>query len=110
MAKNFVWEPNNKGMRELMQSDLIGDMMYGIAQQGMSHAQSISPYSNSPSKAGHYRDSFSVHRTEVEVLNKQGASMRAGAVIVNEAPHVYIVEHNDRVLRRTVNYIENGGA
>lgn len=86
MAKNFSID--RRGLRNIMKSDEVGDVCYDVARQVMSNAQALAP----DGPTGRYASSFSVSR----ISERMGGAERAGAQVVNDAPHAAAVEFGNR--------------
>lgn len=103
MGKSVEFTPDSKGIRALTASDDIGQVCVAAAEAGKTFAESIAPIG----PTGNYARGFRVAPVDVTVPGPWG-SIRAGAVLYNEAPHAHLVEwrNDSRVLERAAAYIE----
>lgn len=98
MANDY--KPNHKGIAALLVAPPMMKAVALYAAAGMPYAISISPEAT-----GDYASSFEVDAGHVV---KTGGNRRAAARLVNTSDHAVHVEwtNGDRVLGRTVDYIE----
>jgi hypothetical protein len=99
------YRPNIRGTNKLMTSPEMVALMAAAAKKGEGYAQSISPR-----QTGEYAESF-----RVETTAKGGPRHnRAEARLINDSAHAAAVEWQnnggERVLGRTVDFIEQHGA
>lgn len=92
----FDLDLKSDGMKQLLQSQAVGDALHDIARDGATHARSIAPVSS-----GNYRDSIKSEQVSVPV----GRESRAGAMIISELPYSAAVEGRHHVLSRTADYM-----
>lgn len=102
------YEKNIAGVNELMNGPEMVALLARVAESGGKYAAGISPHGTSIGE--HYADSF-----RVETSTKSGPKHdRAEARLVNDSDHATAVEYinhgGERVLGRTVDYIETRGA
>ena len=90
----YQYRRDSRGIGEILMSDDMQAAMVKAAEAGRGHAQSIAPV-----KSGEYAGAF---RVEPEKFKD-----RAGAVIVNDAPHAAAVESRMGILSRTGDMLES---
>jgi hypothetical protein len=97
------YKPDHKGIAQLLVAPSMMKVVALYAEAGMPYAVSISPDAD-PYGEG-YVSSFEV---EAGLTVKTGGNRRAAARLVNTTDHAAHVEwtNGDRVLGRTVDYIE----
>ena len=102
---DFQFEPDHKGIAELLVSPGMHRLVTERARSGMAYAISISP--DAPPYGEGYIAEFDV---ESGLTVKEAGSRRAAARLVNNSDHATLVEYanGDRVLGRTVDHIERG--
>jgi hypothetical protein len=106
MPKSKIdYRPNIRGTRKLMTGPEMVALMAAAAEKGRGFAESISPVDN-----GEYINAF-----KVETTAKGGPRRnRAEARLVNESDHASDVEWinhgGERILGKTVDFIERHGA
>ncbi|UNX54084.1 HK97 gp10 family phage protein [Georgenia sp. TF02-10] len=96
-----AYKPDHQGMRELGMSAEVGAAMVQAAEVGRRWAESVAPV-----KTGRYKSEFRVEPTTVQAGYDN--EDRAGAALINNAPHAHLVEDVHHVLARAVDVIENG--
>lgn len=98
-SRAVTYKPNLSATRDAMTSAAMVELVIRAAMAGKTYAESISPVDT-----GRYRDSFQVSARIVKG--------RALAVLDNTTPYAVVVEvynhGGERILGRTVDYIENG--
>lgn len=99
------YQPDIRGTNDLMTSPEMVALMAAAAEKGKEFAKSISPR-----RTGDYVDSF-----KVETTAKGGPKRnRAEARLVNDSDHATDVEWinhgGERILGKTVDFIEEHGA
>lgn len=85
---NSGYEGSLEGVRAMLSSEMIGDMLLQRATQIMLRARSIAPVSQDPNDPhpGRYRDSFHVK------LEYDRSRYRLQAVVYNDSPEALFVE------------------
>lgn len=98
----IVYEPDLKGIGELLKSAQMEAMVRAAAEKGATFAESIAPR-----RSGRYARSFRLTSTR----NGGPRQDRAEARVVNEADYWWAIEYinGERVLGRMVDYIEQNG-
>lgn len=91
-----LYDPNSDLFDEIMQSDEIAGILRTVVDDAKEYAESISPV-----RTGTYRNSFT---TSVEVVGD-----RQEAILANTADYAAVIEVKQRVLGRTVDYLESAG-
>lgn len=108
MNQKVDYVPDHSGLAGIGKSKPMQDGMVRAAQAGLAWAQA-----NSPVQSGAYRDA---HRVEPVLVESGtffpgrgfGVEVRAGARLVNDAPHEQAVEQKHHVLRNAVDVIKKG--
>ena len=103
MPNSGEFKRDAKGMEAFIRSQVLGNAMYDVAQEGLKYAQSIAPV-----KTGQYQRSLSAEQVTVPVTKK--SEPRAGAMISTDSPYGANVENQYKVLSRTADYLNRKGA
>lgn len=93
------YRPDPGGMRQLGQSPEMGQAMQEAAKVGQRWAEGAAPRDT-----GEYAGSFRVAPATVQGGWRH--EDRAGAALINDAPHAGIVESRHRILARSTSIIE----
>lgn len=99
MSWNQNYQPDSSGMRELANSPDMSRAMQQAAQVGQRWAEA-----EAPRDTGEYAGAFHVEAATVPAGRRR--ENRAGAALVNSAPHAGVVEARSGILVRSVNIIE----
>lgn len=98
----MAYSPDRRGMRDLGLDPQVGAAMVDAAESGKRWAESTAPV-----QTGTYKGAFEVRPVTVQAgFDNED---RAGAELLNTAPHSHLVEAKHRILGRAVNVIETGG-
>lgn len=91
------YRPDPRGMRKLMTSPEVADVVLDRAEKGADWMRA-----NAPVDTGEYQASFAVEQRELNVFG----SVRACASIYNYAPHATEVDWQHNLFPRAVDIIE----